>query len=109
MIEGRLAEARHDVSVARALWSDEVERINAINTRRDTLIRDEVRFLAYVRPRTVDLVRRSAPAWRLESGDALATIPRVSSVTTSRRTSCGLTCNSCGRLPRRGSLRSRRG
>ena len=74
-LAGPLAEARHDVSVARALRQEEQERVAAINTRRDTLIRDEVRFLAYVRPRAVDPVRRDAPGWKLESADTLAPVP----------------------------------
>src|SRR5207253_19696 len=36
-IEGRLAEARHDVSVTRALRQEEQERVAAINDRRDGL------------------------------------------------------------------------
>ncbi|HEX9781663.1 MAG TPA: hypothetical protein VGA56_02895, partial [Opitutaceae bacterium] len=71
----RLVEARHDVSVARALRQEEQARVAEINERRDTIIRDEVRFLAYVRPRAVDLVRRSLPAWRLELNDAPAPVP----------------------------------
>ncbi|MEO7319202.1 MAG: hypothetical protein ABIZ56_09460, partial [Chthoniobacteraceae bacterium] len=74
-LAGPLAEARHDVSVARALRQEEQERIAAINTRRDTLIRDEVRFLAYVRPRAIDPVRRNAPGWKLESAGTLAPVP----------------------------------
>jgi hypothetical protein len=46
-----LAEARHDVGVARALIAEENERLSAINTRRAEVIRNELRFLAYVRPR----------------------------------------------------------
>ena len=75
VIAGPLAETRHDVSVARALRQEEQERVNAINTRRDALIRDEVNFLAYVRPRTVDLVRRNLPGWKLEAADTPAPIP----------------------------------
>ncbi|HEV7868026.1 MAG TPA: hypothetical protein VGO90_10115 [Chthoniobacteraceae bacterium] len=70
-----LTEARHDVSVARALRQEEQARVAAINTRRDALIREEVTFLAYVRPRAVDPVRRNAPGWKLENADALAPVP----------------------------------
>jgi hypothetical protein len=75
VLAGRLAEARHDVSVARALRAEEQARIAAINERRDAILRDEVRFLAFVRPRTLDLARRAAPAWRLESADAPGDVP----------------------------------
>jgi hypothetical protein len=74
-IEGRLDEARHDVSVARALRREEQDRVNAINDRRDALIRDEVRFIAYVRPRTFDPIRRQLPAWRLEAFGVPAPVP----------------------------------
>jgi hypothetical protein len=74
-IEGRLAEARHDVSVARALRQEEQQRVNAINDRRDALIRDEVTFLAYVRPRTVDPVRRNLTYWKLDPFDVAAPVP----------------------------------
>jgi hypothetical protein len=74
-IEGKLTEARHDVSVARALRQEEQQRVAAVNERRDSLIRDEVRFLAYVRPRTVDLVRRQAQYWKLEPFDVPAPVP----------------------------------
>jgi hypothetical protein len=49
----RLAEARHDVAVTRALIAEENERLAAINMRRASVLRDEVRFLAYIRPREV--------------------------------------------------------
>ena len=49
----RLAEARHDVGVTRALIAEENERLAAINERRASVLRDEVRFLAYIRPREV--------------------------------------------------------
>jgi len=50
----RLAEARHDVAVARALIAEEQARLDAINARRAAILEKEVRFLAYVRPRAVD-------------------------------------------------------
>ena len=74
-IEGSLAEARHDVSVSRALRQEEQQRLAEINDRRDGLIRDEVKFLAFVRPRTVDLVRRRSSYWRLEPFGVPAPLP----------------------------------
>jgi hypothetical protein len=74
-IEGKLAEARHDVSVARALRQEEQQRITETNDRRDALIRDEVKFLAFVRPRAVDVVRRRQPYWRLEPFGVPAPVP----------------------------------
>ncbi|MGB8168079.1 MAG: hypothetical protein WCF18_11350, partial [Chthoniobacteraceae bacterium] len=54
---------------------EEQERVAAINTRRDALIRDEVKFLAYVRPRAVDPVRRDGVGWKLDSADTPAPVP----------------------------------
>ncbi len=75
VLAAELAEARHDVNVARALRQEEDARIDAINDRRDAVLRDAVKFLAYVRPRAVDPVRRVVAGWKLESGDALAAVP----------------------------------
>jgi hypothetical protein len=74
-IEGKLNEARHDVAVARALRQEEQQRIARINDRRDALIRNSVRFLAYVRPRTVDTVRRNVPYWQVEPFGVAAPVP----------------------------------
>lgn len=78
-----LAEARHDVSVARALLAEETERIGGINQRRATVLAQEVRFLVFVRPREADnlaaaprrqidpgLLEAPAPACLAEHGDA---------------------------------------
>ncbi|MBW4484560.1 MAG: hypothetical protein KME14_18665 [Tildeniella torsiva UHER 1998/13D] len=54
-IAGELAEARHDVSVAKALLAEEQQRVNAINQRRQTILDTYVDFLVYHRPRTVAL------------------------------------------------------
>ena len=75
VLEGRLAEARHDVSVSRALRQEEQQRITDVNERRDGLIRSAVRFLAYVRPRAVDATRRNLPAWKLEPFGVPAPLP----------------------------------
>lgn len=74
-IRGALAEARQDVSVARALRQEERQRVNAINDRRDELIRDEVTFLAYVRPRAVELTARDAQYWKVEGAASQGTLP----------------------------------
>ena len=50
----RVAEARHDVGVARALMAEETDRIAAVNARRAQVLAQEVQFLAYMRPREVD-------------------------------------------------------
>jgi hypothetical protein len=70
----RLAEARHDVAVTRALISDENERLAAINARRAAVLRQDVRFLAYIRPReTRNLI--APPVHRLDPGLLEAPVP----------------------------------
>ncbi len=70
-----LAEARHDVSLARALLADEQARVSDINRRRDQIIREHVTFLAYQRPRTTEL-RRDAVSRPLIPAE-LADAPRA--------------------------------
>lgn len=74
-LEAELAESRHDVSVARALWQEERQRVFDINEQRDALMRDEVKFLAYVRPRGLDTIRKGSPYWKLEQADTPAPLP----------------------------------
>jgi hypothetical protein len=54
-LEHDLAEGRHDLTVTKALLVDETDRMKLINERRDSVVRDHVRFLAYQRPRLADL------------------------------------------------------
>jgi hypothetical protein len=61
-IANLLGESRHDVSVARALMTEEQARIDTINARRDQIVNEQVRFVAYYRPRTTEA--RSATAVR---------------------------------------------
>jgi hypothetical protein len=56
----RLAEARHDVAVTRALIAEEQARLDRINARRAEILEREVRFVAYVRPRTADVLESAA-------------------------------------------------
>jgi len=53
-IEEALAEARHDVSVSRALKAEEQERIDGINQRRQAILEEHVPFLLFRRPRLSD-------------------------------------------------------
>ena len=75
VLEGRLAEARHDMAVARALWQEELDRVAALNAHRDDLLANSVRHLGYVRPRCIDLVRRDLPSTECLSGALLAPVP----------------------------------
>jgi len=60
VVGDELAEARHDVSVARSLKAEEESRISALNARRDKVLAELVPFVLFRRPRTVD-VRLGAP------------------------------------------------
>jgi len=51
----KIAEYRHDVTVARSLLGEEQARIDTINHRRADIIENHVSFLAYMRPRTTSL------------------------------------------------------
>ena len=55
-LEDGLAEARHDVSVSRALKAEEQERIDGINQRRKAILEEHVPFLVYRRPRLSDVL-----------------------------------------------------
>ena len=55
-IEIEIAEVRHDFAVATSLLAEEQARIDGVNARRGAILRDEVRFLAFRRPRSVDRV-----------------------------------------------------
>lgn len=69
-----LAEARHDVGVTRALMVEEQARIDAINARRARVLAEEVRFVAYVRPREADHLL-SAPTHAIDPGLLDAPVP----------------------------------
>lgn len=71
--EEELAEARHDVSVARSLLVEETERIQAVNARRATVLA-EVKFLAYMRPREVDNLL-ATPTHAIDPGLMEAAVP----------------------------------
>lgn len=56
VIEDELAEARHDVSVSRALKAEEQARLDAINQRRAAILDEQVPFLVFRRPRLTDTI-----------------------------------------------------
>lgn len=62
-----LAEARHDVAVTRALIAEEEARLAAINDRRAQVLREQVHFLAYQRPREAEAIA-AAPLRTLDPG-----------------------------------------
>lgn len=74
VIGDELAEARHDVSVARALKAEEESRLSALNARRDKVLATLVPFVLFRRPRTID-VRRDAPLHYLNPDLSDAPLP----------------------------------
>ncbi|QHE75795.1 hypothetical protein [Hydrogenophaga sp. PBL-H3] len=72
--DDRLAEARHDVGVARALLEEEKARVQAVNARRSRVLAQEVQYLAFVRPRETSTLL--AAPWRvLDPGLLEAPVP----------------------------------
>lgn len=69
-----LAEARHDVSVARSLLAEESERLDAVNANRIRVLADEVKFLAFVRPREVENLL-ATPTHSVDPGLLEAPVP----------------------------------
>jgi hypothetical protein len=69
-----LAEARHDVSVARALLAEETERVAGINARRAKVLAEEVKFIAFMRPREADNLLPS-PTRAVDPGLVEAAVP----------------------------------
>jgi hypothetical protein len=51
-----LAEARHDLAVARALRAEEVQRVAALVARRKAILDEHVSFLVFRRPRLTQLL-----------------------------------------------------
>ena len=63
-VDDKVAEYRHDVTVARSLLEEELARVEAINARRADILENHVSFLAYMRPRTISL-RLDSPSVEL--------------------------------------------
>jgi hypothetical protein len=74
-IASKLAEARHDVSVAKALLAEEQQRVDGINQRRDQIVRDHVPFLMFHRPRFTDVLL-DTPTRPLDPGITESPVPQ---------------------------------
>ncbi|MDM0011749.1 hypothetical protein QTH87_04790 [Variovorax sp. J22P168] len=73
-VADELAEARHDVSVARSLLAEETGRLDAVNANRIRVLADEVKFLAFVRPREVENLL-ATPTHSIDPGLLEAPVP----------------------------------
>jgi hypothetical protein len=69
-----LAEVRHDVAVARALYRDELDRVRAVNERRVLVLRDHVQFFAFQRPRLAS-AQLDAPVRPLDPAFTQSPVP----------------------------------
>jgi hypothetical protein len=74
LIEDELAEARHDVSVSRALKAEEQSRIDGINEHRAAILEEQVPFLVFRRPRLSDLIINT-PSYELRPDLSDAPLP----------------------------------
>jgi hypothetical protein len=54
VVDGALAEARHDVAVAKALLAEETARVAAVNRHRQDVLDAHVTFFVFHRPRAVE-------------------------------------------------------
>lgn len=75
VIGSDLAEARHDVSVARALKAEEESRLRAINERRQSILREFVEFIVFCRPRATDMLLQT-PVRAINPGFTAAPVPQ---------------------------------
>lgn len=73
-IADKLAEARHDVAVARSLLAEEQARVDGINQRRDRIIQEQVPFLVFHRPRFTQVLL-DAPVRTLDPGLTTSSVP----------------------------------
>jgi hypothetical protein len=74
IVDQELAEARHDVGVARALLAEETARIQAINERRERVLREQVPFYVFVRPRQTAALT-DVPVRSLDPGPVESPVP----------------------------------
>lgn len=74
VVAQELAEVRHDVGVARALLAEESARVGGVNERREQVLREQVSFYAFVRPRQGTALM-DVPVRSLEPGLAVSPVP----------------------------------
>jgi hypothetical protein len=74
VIEGKLTEIRHDLSVIQALENEEKTRIDIINARRKMILDKHVPFFVFRRPRIANLLVNS-PTVYVNPAPSIDTIP----------------------------------
>src|SRR5438309_1255811 len=55
-IADELGTSRHDVAFSKGLLAEETARVKGINNRRDQIVSQQVKFLAFVRPRSTEAI-----------------------------------------------------
>lgn len=73
-VDGELAEARHDVAVARALLAEEIARVDAVNRRRLEVLEANVKFFVFHRPRAIE-ARLNGPVHTVHPALVEAPVP----------------------------------
>lgn len=71
----KLAEVRHDLSVARALRDEEQARIDALIAKRKTILAEQVPYLVFRRPRFT-LTLQDVPLLAAQPADVADPVPR---------------------------------
>ncbi len=74
----RLAEVRHDLSVARSLRAEEQARIDALVHKRKTILAEQVPYLVFRRPR-LTLTLTDVPLLAAQPADVADPVPRCRS------------------------------
>jgi hypothetical protein len=73
-VDGELAEARHDVAVAKALLAEETARVAAVNRHRLDVLDANVKFFVFHRPRAVE-ARLDGPVHTVHPARVEAPVP----------------------------------
>jgi hypothetical protein len=74
-LAGRLAEVRHDLSVARALRAEEQARVDALVARRKAILAEQVPYLVFRRPRLGDVLQ-DVPLLAAQPAEVEDPVPR---------------------------------
>ena len=74
-LAARLAEVRHDLSVARSLRAEEQARVHALVARRKAILAEQVPYLVYRRPRLTNTMN-DVPVLAAQPADVEDPVPR---------------------------------
>lgn len=80
-LENAMAQARQDLAFTTTLLNDEIQRVDDVNTQRQSTLRDYVSVIAFLRPRTV-VSTADVPSRQLVPGNVLSPVPACTSPST---------------------------